>query len=96
MRVLSRIATWWKAVSRSEELNAEIEDELAFHIDAYAEDLMRRGVERGEAYRRARAEFGGVAAQKENCRAARGTRGRRSRARASVRRSRASCSVCRS
>ena len=74
MRLLRRIATWWKAVSRSEELSAEIEDELAFHIDAYAEDLMGRGVPREEAYRRARAEFGGVAAQKENCRAARGTR----------------------
>ena len=74
MRVFRRIATWWKAVLHSDELNAEIEDELAFHIDAYAEDLMRRGGERAEAYRRARAEFGGVTAQKENCRAAWGIR----------------------
>jgi predicted permease len=74
MRALKQIATWWKAVTRPAELNAEIEDELAFHIDAYAQDLMRSGVPREEAMRRARAEFGGVTAQKENCRAAWGTR----------------------
>ncbi len=33
MRLRSRIATWWKAVARTNQLNTEIEDELAFHID---------------------------------------------------------------
>ena len=44
MRLRSRIATWWKAVTRANQFNIEIEDELAFHIDACAEDLMRKGV----------------------------------------------------
>ncbi|QNI33743.1 ABC transporter permease [Alloacidobacterium dinghuense] len=74
MSLASRIATWWKAVTRPEQLNSEIEDELAFHIEAYANDLMRSGLPREEAFRRARAELGGLAAQKENCRAAWGTR----------------------
>ncbi|QNI33744.1 ABC transporter permease [Alloacidobacterium dinghuense] len=74
MRLVHRIATWWKAVTRPEQLNSEMEDELAFHIEAYANDLMRSGLPREEAFRRARAELGGLAAQKENCRAAWGTR----------------------
>ena len=74
MRLRSRIATWWKAVTRTNQFNSEIEDELSFHIDACAEDLMRKGVPEHEAFRRARAEVGSIASQKENCRAAWGTR----------------------
>src|SRR6266705_2092489 len=47
--------------------------ELRFHIEAFAEDLVRRGVPREEAMRRARIEFGGVERTKEECRDARGT-----------------------
>ncbi len=74
MRVRSRIATWWKAVTRTNQLNTEIEDELAFHIDCRAQELMGKGVPEREAFRRARGEVGSIAAQKENCRAAWGTR----------------------
>lgn len=74
MSLRSRFRTWWKAVTRSEQLSNELDDELAFHIEAYASDLMRSGLPREEAFRRARAELGGIAAQKENCRAAWGTR----------------------
>jgi predicted permease len=74
MRLRSRIATWWKAVTRANQFDSEMEDELAFHIDACAEDLMRQGVPEHEAFRRARAEVGSIASQKENCRAAWGTR----------------------
>jgi predicted permease len=74
MSLRSRFRTWWKAIARSEQLSSEIEDELAFHIEAYANDLMQSGIPREEAFRQARAELGGLAAQKENCRAAWGTR----------------------
>jgi predicted permease len=70
----SRLRTWWKAVTRGEQLNGEIEEELAFHVESYAADLMKGGLSRDGAMRRARAELGGIAAQKENCRAAWGTR----------------------
>ena len=46
--------------------------ELRFHIEAYAEDLIRGGVPRDEAMRRARIEFGGIERAKEECRDARG------------------------
>jgi predicted permease len=74
MSLRSRFRTWWKAVTQREQLDGDIADELAFHIEAYANDLMRSGMPRDEAFRRARAELGGLAAQKENCRAAWGTR----------------------
>lgn len=68
MRLRNRIATWWKAVTHANQFNSEIEDELAFHIDACAEDLMCQGVPEHEAFPRARAEIGSIASQKENCR----------------------------
>ncbi len=46
--------------------------ELRFHIEAFAEDLVRGGVPREEALRRARIEFGGIERAKEECREARG------------------------
>jgi len=46
--------------------------ELRFHIEAFAEDLVRSGVFRQEAMRRARLEFGAIEQAKEECREARG------------------------
>ena len=50
----------------------EMDTELRFHVETYAEDLMRDGVSYEEARRRARVEFGGMQNAKENCREARG------------------------
>jgi len=55
------------------ELDRQLGDELEFHLESYAEDLMRSGLSREEAMRRARAELGSIAARKENCREAWGT-----------------------
>jgi predicted permease len=74
MSLRSQIRTWWRAVSRGQELDRQIHEELEFHVRSYAGDLERQGVERSEALRRARAELGSVAAGKEQCRAAWGTR----------------------
>jgi predicted permease len=54
--------------------DGEIETELQFHVESYASDLMRNGVERDEATRRARLELGTLASQKEECRGAMGVR----------------------
>jgi len=43
-------------------------DEIGFHLEARTEDLMRSGLSRAEAMRRARIEFGGIEAYKERCR----------------------------
>ena len=42
--------------------------EMRFHLEAYADDLVRGGMRRAEALRRARLEFGGVEQAKEECR----------------------------
>jgi predicted permease len=74
MRLLSRISTWWRAISRGRELDRQIDEELRFHIESYAQDLVRGGLPHDEAMRRARAELGSISARKENCRSAWGTR----------------------
>jgi len=48
--------------------------EVGFHLEQYAEDLVRSGVEPAEAERRARLEFGTIDSVKEDCREARGLR----------------------
>ena len=42
--------------------SSDMDDELRFHIEAYADDLVRAGLSPEEARRRARVEFGGVEA----------------------------------
>ncbi|HKO12409.1 MAG TPA: ABC transporter permease [Acidobacteriaceae bacterium] len=74
MSLTSRVRTWWRAVRRGDEVHAQIDEELRFHIESYAEDLMRRGLAREDAMRRARAELGSLAAARENSRQAWGTR----------------------
>ncbi len=61
-----------RAVTRRSRMEREMDAELRFHIEAFAEDLARSGVPRAEALRRARIEFGGVERTKEECRDARG------------------------
>ncbi len=67
-----RFGSWLQATLQRRHVEREMDDELRFHMEAYAEDLMRGGVERGEAERRARLEFGSVGQTKEACREARG------------------------
>jgi hypothetical protein len=74
MSLSSRIRTWWRAITRRAEVDAQVVEELRFHVESYAEDLMRSGMPREEAMRRAKAELGSIAAGKENCRQAWGTR----------------------
>src|SRR4029453_3564786 len=52
----------------------QLSQELEFHVEEYADDLIARGVDPVEARRRALLEFGGVEQVKEVCRDARGPR----------------------
>ena len=72
MTLWSRIRDWSRATFGRSRMESEMGSELKFHIEAYAEDLVRRGVPRQEAVRRARVEFGGIERAKEECREARG------------------------
>src|SRR5258706_7119084 len=59
MTMWSKLASWLRAVAGRTRMESEMDAELRFHIEAFAEDLARRGVPREEAMRRARIEFGG-------------------------------------
>ncbi len=74
MSVLSRIRTWWRAILHGTRIGNEVEAELQFHIDTYADDLVRRGMPPEEAARQARVELGRVGIQKEKYREAIGLR----------------------
>jgi putative ABC transport system permease protein len=68
----SRIRSWLRSILQRSRGEREMDAELRFHIEGYAEDLLRSGVPRDEALRRARIEFGGLERAKEECRDATG------------------------
>jgi putative ABC transport system permease protein len=72
--VLRRIAAVWAAVFRSTQLDADMDDEMRFHVEMHAERLMReRGLDAKEARRQALVAFGGVEKYKVAGRDMRGT-----------------------
>jgi len=72
MMLWSRLRSWMRVTLLPSRMESEMDTELRFHLEAYAEDLIRSGVPRQEAMRRARLEFGGFERAKEECREARG------------------------
>jgi putative ABC transport system permease protein len=71
MTLWSRLRSWMKSTWQRTRMESEMDAELRFHIEAYAEDLVRSGVPGPEALRRAGIEFGGIERAKEECREAR-------------------------
>ncbi|MGH9613090.1 MAG: ABC transporter permease, partial [Bryobacteraceae bacterium] len=69
--LVQRFGSWLRAILQPRAAEREMDEELRFHMETYAEDLMRNGVERGEAEQQARLEFGSVGQTKEACREAR-------------------------
>jgi putative ABC transport system permease protein len=63
--------SWLRKLVIRRRLEREMQDELAFHLDARAADLVRSGLSPGEAHRQARIEFGGTERYKECLRDAR-------------------------
>jgi hypothetical protein len=59
---------------RRERVEADMADEIAFHIETRARDLVARGMSLEDATRTARIEFGSVERYKEEVRGARGLR----------------------
>jgi hypothetical protein len=74
MRLTAPFRSWWKALAHRREMEAEVEAELQFHVERYAEDMMRNGMSREEALRHARVELGSIAVQQEKNRFSRGLR----------------------
>jgi len=74
MTIWSRLRSWSRTTFRRARMESEMDAELRFHIETFAEDLMRGGVPREEAMRRARIKFGGIERVKEEGREARGVK----------------------
>jgi putative ABC transport system permease protein len=70
----SRLRSWWQAMLHRSRMESEMDAELHFHMEAFADDLARSGVSRQEALQKARVEFGGLERVKEEGREARGVR----------------------
>ena len=72
--LFSRLRSFLTTFTWRERFEDGLDDEVRFHLAAYAEDLIRTGVPRAEAVRRARVHFGSVEGAKDACRQARGLR----------------------
>ena len=72
--MFSRLHSFLIAWTRRERFEDSLDEEMRFHLDAYADDLVRSGAPRREALRRARIHFGSVEGVKDDCREARGLR----------------------
>jgi len=72
---LSASLRWFrKTLARLRRLNAEMDDEMQFHLDCLRRDLMKSELSEKEAEIRARREFGSRQFHKEDCRQALGLR----------------------
>jgi putative ABC transport system permease protein len=71
--MVKRLGSMLRALVRRRRFEERMSAELGVHLEYYADDLMRSGVPRDEAMRRARVEFGSVD-NVEDCREARGLR----------------------
>jgi|HubBroStandDraft_2_1064218.scaffolds.fasta_scaffold00435_2 predicted permease len=72
MNSWSRLHSWWQAMLHRSRMETEMDRELRFHLEAFADDLVRSGVSPEQAMRRARIEFGAIERVKEEGREARG------------------------
>ena len=68
MNLWARFRSWTAAMLRRTRMEREMDEEMRFHIEAQATDLVGRGLSRPEALRQARLEFGWMETAKEECR----------------------------
>ncbi|MBI2149276.1 MAG: ABC transporter permease [Acidobacteria bacterium] len=70
----AKIRSLVRSILKRNQIERGMTRELQFHLEARANDLMARGLNRDEAFRRARIEFGPVEKYKEEMRQSRGLR----------------------
>jgi predicted permease len=73
-KFMARLRSWWKALAHRSQMESELEAELRFHVESYAQDLVRQGIPREQALRQAKIELGATAVQKEELRSSVGLR----------------------
>jgi predicted permease len=69
---MKRFRLWLRATLLRQGMEREMEEELRFHRQAYATNLIRRGIAPRDAELQAQREFGSVEQTKDSCRDARG------------------------
>ena len=72
--MFSRLRSFLTVWARRERFEDALDEEVRFHLEACTEELVRSGLPRREAVRRARARFGSIERAKDDCRRARGLR----------------------
>jgi predicted permease len=72
--IIARVTSWARAVVRRNRLEAEMEAELAHHLESLTVDLIRAGQSPADASRNARIALGAVTVHKEGMRASLGLR----------------------
>ena len=73
-KLKARFRSWLRSVRQRTRLETEMEEEIRFHLEARAADLVRGGLEPRKAMRQARLEFGGVESHKDGMRSSLGLR----------------------
>ena len=74
MSFWARSRTFLKDAFGRRRVEREMDAELRHHLASFIDDLIRRGIPRGQAERQAKIEFGNFEPLKEECRQARGLR----------------------
>ena len=72
MKLWARIRSWTAATLGWRRMESAMDEEMRFHIDAHASELVKRGMPQEEATRQARLEFGAIETSKAECRDALG------------------------
>lgn len=68
MKAWAQIRSWTWALIGRRRMEREMDEEMRFHLEARAADLVRQGVPAHEAKRQAKLEFGGMETAKGQCR----------------------------
>ena len=64
----------WRSLFSRDDVERDLDEEIRYHLEQQAEELVAKGVDRDEAIRQVRRAFGGIETAKEHCRDARGVR----------------------
>jgi len=74
MNFAARFGSWLKWIIKRRRLEGEMDEEVRFHIESYAREMVAKGMSPQEAMRRARIEFGAVETYKDAMRVSVGIR----------------------
>ena len=63
-----KLPLMWRSIVKRQDVDKELDDEIQYHMEQQVEARVVRGMDRAEAWRTVRREFGGVDLAKDQCR----------------------------